>query len=407
MSGENIRITAQETSAESEDRFHRFRLIGWWDQERLSQAKILVVGAGALGNEIVKNLALLGIGNILVLDMDRIENSNLSRSVLYREEDNGLPKAQVAAREAQEIYPQANVHYLDGNVIHDVGMGVFGWADLVLGGLDNREARLTINRHCYRLGRPWIDGAIEQIQGMARMFVPRRSLLRMHDVRNRLEAPPDAAIVQSPLPRRDGRRKDAHHADNQRRHRRGAMPGDGEVPAWHVDARRQRLGLPGATRTTLGQSNTSGRKSATATIRWTKSSGSTPASPIVPARISSVSSGMNWARTPGSNSPGTWSRNWSVPSAVRNSRSSHRSPRSSRRTFSAPNATTRGARWSHSTGSTGKSRSSTSRWRNWGVPAFDILIARDGDRAIGLELSADAAEVLGPLVGGAEELELE
>jgi molybdopterin/thiamine biosynthesis adenylyltransferase len=172
MSSDSIRISVHETSAESEDRFHRFRLMGWWDQDRLARAKVLVVGAGALGNEIIKNLSLLGIGNILVLDMDRIENSNLSRSVLYRKKDNGEYKAEVAARAAKEIYPDANVHFLAGNIIHDVGMGVFRWADIVLGGLDNREARLAINRHCFRVNRPWIDGAIEQIEGMARMFVP-------------------------------------------------------------------------------------------------------------------------------------------------------------------------------------------------------------------------------------------
>lgn len=172
MADRNIRVTSEEALAPEQDRFHRFRLIGWWDQEKLAQTKALVVGAGALGNEIVKNLALLGFGNLLVLDLDRIENSNLSRSVLYRQGDNGLPKAEVAARTAKEIYPDMNVAALVGNVIHDVGLGVFRWADVVFGGLDNREARLAINRSCYRVNRPWIDGAIEQIQGTARMFVP-------------------------------------------------------------------------------------------------------------------------------------------------------------------------------------------------------------------------------------------
>src|SRR6188474_779988 len=93
---------------DSDDRFGRFRLIGWWDQARLARAKVLVIGAGALGNEIIKNLALLGVGNVLIADMDRIENSNLSRSVLYREGDTGKFKAEVAARAAKDIYPQIN-----------------------------------------------------------------------------------------------------------------------------------------------------------------------------------------------------------------------------------------------------------------------------------------------------------
>ena len=154
------------------DRFHRFKLIGWWDQARLRRARVLVIGAGALGNEIVKNLALLGVGNLFIADMDRIENSNLSRSVLYRGSDNGELKASVAARAAKDIYPGVNVHAFNGNIVHDLGLGVFRWADVVLAGLDNREARLAINRNCWKVNRPWIDGAIEAIDGQARVFAP-------------------------------------------------------------------------------------------------------------------------------------------------------------------------------------------------------------------------------------------
>ena len=169
---EVIRLTSEDLANGNDDRFDRFRLIGWWDQEQLSQAKVLVVGAGALGNEILKNLAMLGIGNVLIADLDRIENSNLSRSILYREENNGEQKAKVAAEATRQIYPQMSTHYFDGNVVYDLGLGVYRWADIVMGGLDNREARLSINRNCWKLGRPWFDGAIEQIQGCARVFVP-------------------------------------------------------------------------------------------------------------------------------------------------------------------------------------------------------------------------------------------
>ncbi|MDB5321599.1 MAG: Molybdopterin biosynthesis protein MoeB [Phycisphaerales bacterium] len=172
MSDKPLRISVDETSAEQEDRFHRFKLISWWDQERLKRAKVLVIGAGALGNELLKNLSLLGVGNVIVADMDRIENSNLSRSVLYRAADNGSLKATAAARAAREIYPDQRVQAFNGNVVYDLGLGVFRWADIVLGGLDNREARLAINRACWRLNKPWIDGAIEAIQGTARVFVP-------------------------------------------------------------------------------------------------------------------------------------------------------------------------------------------------------------------------------------------
>ena len=72
-----------------EDRFSRLRLISWWDQEKIANCRLLVIGAGALGNEILKNAALLGFTQVVVVDLDRIEESNLSRAVLYRSEDVG------------------------------------------------------------------------------------------------------------------------------------------------------------------------------------------------------------------------------------------------------------------------------------------------------------------------------
>ncbi len=168
---DTLHITADALDA-TDDRFHRFTLISWWDQRKLRDARVLVVGAGALGNEILKNLALLGVGQVLVADLDTVENSNLSRSVLYRRADNGRFKATVAAAAARDIYPDQFAHPFVGNVVYDLGLGAYRWADVVIGGLDNREARLSINRNCYRLGKPWVDGAIQQIDGAARVFVP-------------------------------------------------------------------------------------------------------------------------------------------------------------------------------------------------------------------------------------------
>jgi molybdopterin/thiamine biosynthesis adenylyltransferase len=164
--------TVERISVPAEDRFERFRLIGWWDQRRISAAKVLVVGAGALGNEILKNLALLGFENLVVVDLDAIELSNLSRTVLYRADDIGKPKAAVAAEAVRRILPSARVQPLDANILQDVGLGLFGWANIVIAGLDNREARLWINRCAWKMNRPWIDGAIEGISGLARVFIP-------------------------------------------------------------------------------------------------------------------------------------------------------------------------------------------------------------------------------------------
>lgn len=154
------------------DRLGTFDFISWWDRPRVQAARVLVVGAGALGNEVVKNLALMGVGHLFVIDFDRIEAANLSRSVLFKESDGGRSKAEVAAARAREINPAVKIQYLDGDVTAQLGLGVIRRMDVVIGCLDNREARLAVNRFCYWMNKPWVDGAIQELLGLARTFVP-------------------------------------------------------------------------------------------------------------------------------------------------------------------------------------------------------------------------------------------
>lgn len=157
---------------DDEDRYSRLRLIGWWDQSRIAAARILVVGAGALGNEVLKNLALLGIGRVHLIDFDEIQDSNLTRSVLFRSHHRGQSKAQVAARAAEELNPDCRVYAQHGDVLTDVGLGLVRACDLVICCVDNREARLWINRLCWKANTPWIDGGIQEINGVAKVFQP-------------------------------------------------------------------------------------------------------------------------------------------------------------------------------------------------------------------------------------------
>ncbi len=154
------------------DRYSRLRLIAWWDQEKLARARFLVVGAGALGNEVLKNLALLGVGHIYVVDFDRIEESNLTRSVLFRRRDCGRSKVAAAAEALQDMNPDTQVHAFEANIMTDIGLGLFRDVDVVIGCLDNREARLWVNRCCWKVGTPWIDGGIQEINGVVKVFVP-------------------------------------------------------------------------------------------------------------------------------------------------------------------------------------------------------------------------------------------
>ncbi len=154
------------------DRLGTFDFISWWDREKVQNAKVMVVGAGALGNEVIKNLALMGIGNIFIVDFDKIELANLSRSVLFRETDNNRSKAEIAAARAKSVNPSVKVQYINGDITTKLGLGIFRRMDVIIGCLDNREARLAVNRFCYWINKPWVDGAIQELLGLVRVFVP-------------------------------------------------------------------------------------------------------------------------------------------------------------------------------------------------------------------------------------------
>jgi molybdopterin/thiamine biosynthesis adenylyltransferase len=151
-----------------------FRMMSGWDSSTVANARVMVVGAGALGNEVLKNLALLNVGNILIVDFDNVEYANLCRSVLFRESDchGDHRKCEVAAARVREINPNVRTMSIHGDIWLDVGLGVFRRMDVVIGCLDNRLARKFINRHCYSTGKTWIDGAIENFAGQLDVYKP-------------------------------------------------------------------------------------------------------------------------------------------------------------------------------------------------------------------------------------------
>lgn len=155
-----------------EDRYHRLRLIGWWDQQRLHDAVVIVAGAGALGNEALKNLALLGVGRLIVCDTDTIETSNLTRSVLFRLGDVGRHKAEVACERAMDINPDVTAVPVKGDLRFALGLGLFRRAHVVLGCLDNIAARVYLSRQAFRLGKPSVDAGLDHLNGDVYTFSP-------------------------------------------------------------------------------------------------------------------------------------------------------------------------------------------------------------------------------------------
>ena len=146
---------------ELEKKTDRQERIPGFDQKAVSNARILVVGAGATGNEVLKCLALTGFRYIFVTDMDVISTSNLSRTVLFTENDVGKRKAPEAAERFSGMSIDGGIaDYYDGDLCHGLGEGVFRHVDIVIGCVDNEQTRLYVSNICQMLRKPYIDTGI-------------------------------------------------------------------------------------------------------------------------------------------------------------------------------------------------------------------------------------------------------
>ncbi len=141
-----------------DDKFDRQKRVSGWNQDKINAATVAIVGAGALGNEVVKNLLQLGVQQLTIVDFDTVVKANLNRCVLFSEEDaeNKALKAEALTLAAKKINSAAIVIPIIKN-IETLDDKFFAGFDVVLGCLDNLGARLHVNANCY--GHcPLIDG---------------------------------------------------------------------------------------------------------------------------------------------------------------------------------------------------------------------------------------------------------
>lgn len=148
----------------------RQQRIPGFSQHVLNKARIFVSGAGATGCHLIQNLGLLGANYIFVADMDHIEGSNLSRNCLNRKEDLGKKKAAVAAAAFERLNVlDGKADFYSGNIFN-LGEGVFRRCDVIMGCLDNMQARIYTSRLCKLLRKPYIDVGIEALNWTRAVF---------------------------------------------------------------------------------------------------------------------------------------------------------------------------------------------------------------------------------------------
>lgn len=143
------------------DKFARISAISGFEREFISSLKLLVIGAGAIGNEIVKNLSLFGVGKISLVDFDTIEIHNLTRSIFFREEDVGKSKTETVVNRASAVSRETVFEAINGDFWDKISIQYIRSFDAVLCAVDNFEARIKINSLAQIAGVPLINTGID------------------------------------------------------------------------------------------------------------------------------------------------------------------------------------------------------------------------------------------------------
>lgn len=161
------------STRKGEDRFDRSKRIPWFDLDRTREARVLVVGAGALGNEVVKDLVLSGVRHITLVDMDRVVLSNLNRCVFFTPEDarGSRLKVEAVSDGAKALSEDVEIETASER-IEDLGEGIFEGKDVVLGCLDNLATRIHVNANTYWMRIPYVDGGTIGLMGKVHVVVP-------------------------------------------------------------------------------------------------------------------------------------------------------------------------------------------------------------------------------------------
>jgi molybdopterin/thiamine biosynthesis adenylyltransferase len=142
------------------------------EQERFKDAKITVIGCGGIGGETIEMLARMGIGELILVDKDAYDLSNLNRQTLATIKDLGLVKSEVAAEKVRLINPYVKTTTFNEHIDQTNIDKVIADSDIVIDALDNVLTRVIVSRKAKEKGIPYIHGAIHGTMGQITVFLP-------------------------------------------------------------------------------------------------------------------------------------------------------------------------------------------------------------------------------------------
>ncbi len=156
------------------DRYNRQLLIENWDQEKLLQSTVTLVGLGALGTVAAASLAMTGVGTLILVDFDTIEMSNLNRQLFFRPTDVGKAKVDISAQILHEINPEIHINKLN-MPIEKAPRHTLETSTVILDGLDTFQTRRWINSFAIGSHIPLVSGGIYSFLGNLQVVIPQKS----------------------------------------------------------------------------------------------------------------------------------------------------------------------------------------------------------------------------------------
>jgi adenylyltransferase/sulfurtransferase len=144
--------------------------IGCEGQEKIKNAKVLVIGAGGLGCPVLQYLATSGVGTIGMVDFDMVELSNLHRQILYNENHIGAPKPTTASEILKKTNPHIEYIPFEEKITSDNCERILSEFDIIVDGCDNFKTRYLVNDTCVKLGKPLVYGSILKFEGQIAVF---------------------------------------------------------------------------------------------------------------------------------------------------------------------------------------------------------------------------------------------
>ncbi|MFW9993521.1 MAG: ThiF family adenylyltransferase [Candidatus Odinarchaeota archaeon] len=187
MSAKGPNSASDVLSTDEKRRLDRQLRLPGWNQGYLKKSTVLIVGVGGLGVEIAKNLAMVGIGHLILVDMDIVEYSNLNRQVLFVGAREGTSKAEAAAQRLKELNPYITVEAYNCP-LQDLPPRIYHEADLYVAGLDSIEARMELNRRAVHNLKPMIDAGTSAYNGHIYCVFPgKNSCLECDPLKGRVQ----------------------------------------------------------------------------------------------------------------------------------------------------------------------------------------------------------------------------